>query len=269
MSDVAFLAEELFKRYGTVKRARGPFLYTAKGVRLTDLYQEHGRAILGWDGGSAFTQLKNTLSRGIGGSFYTDCSYRLQKAVCDLLGEERIVLTFTDKKKMLALALSLAPENTSFYLPWAPASPDWSSVSAIAVQPPLPWSEELWLLALKRTKETEAALALMQESDALATSCIPAPIQAAATRSLYNLIKALQERSEKDWFAYDRVLCSYWTRKGPYLYPEVNKEKYTDFVLHCLDCGIVINPSYATSIVPFGADAGVFSKLLKNPFEGV
>ena len=37
---------ELHKRYGAVKRARGCFLYTSKGVRVTDLYQEAGRAIL-------------------------------------------------------------------------------------------------------------------------------------------------------------------------------------------------------------------------------
>ena len=63
------LFNELFKRYGSVKRARGTFLYTKKGVRITDLYQEAGRAILGWEGGSAFTLMKNVISRGQTGSF--------------------------------------------------------------------------------------------------------------------------------------------------------------------------------------------------------
>ena len=45
-------------------------------------------------------------------------------------------------------------------------------------------------------------------------------------------------------------------------------KKYRDFFLHCLDCGMVINPNYdGDSIVPFAADKGVFSKLAKNPFE--
>ena len=52
------LFKELYNRYGAVTRARGCFLYTKKGVRLTDLYQEGGRAILGWEGGNAFTHLK-------------------------------------------------------------------------------------------------------------------------------------------------------------------------------------------------------------------
>ena len=63
------LFTELYKRYGAVTRARGPFFYTKKGVRVTDLYQEAGRAILGWEGGSAFTMFKNVLSRGQTGSF--------------------------------------------------------------------------------------------------------------------------------------------------------------------------------------------------------
>ena len=68
------LAQEISKKYGTVKRCRGPFLYTQKGERLTDLFQEKGRSILGWgkEGSSAFTILKNVLDRGITGSFETD-----------------------------------------------------------------------------------------------------------------------------------------------------------------------------------------------------
>ena len=38
---------EIKKRYGIITRARGSFLYTQKNVRLTDLFQEGGRAILG------------------------------------------------------------------------------------------------------------------------------------------------------------------------------------------------------------------------------
>ena len=86
------------------------------------------------------------------------------------------------------------------------------------------------------------------------------------------MIKALQERSEKDWFVYDKALTSYWERKGPYLYikPDVvSKERYRDFICHCLDNSVVINPYYdKASIVPFGADKGVFSSLVKNPFDG-
>ena len=84
MSDIDFLASEISSRFGTVKRARKCFLYTAKGVRLVDMFQENGRAILGWEGGSAFTMFKNALCRGIAGSFDTDFPYRTKKAVQEL-----------------------------------------------------------------------------------------------------------------------------------------------------------------------------------------
>ena len=53
MFDKNWFADEITTRYGYVKRARGYFLYTEKQVRLTDMFQEAGRAILGWGGGKA------------------------------------------------------------------------------------------------------------------------------------------------------------------------------------------------------------------------
>ena len=89
---------ELLNRYGAVKRARGCFLYTAKGIRITDLYQEGGRAILGWEGSSAFTIMKNIISRGQTGSFIceTSPSYRLQKAVSDLFSSDRTIREYNE-----------------------------------------------------------------------------------------------------------------------------------------------------------------------------
>jgi hypothetical protein len=96
---------------------------------------------------------------------------------------------------------------------------------------------------------------------------IAAPLAAAAVRSVYDMIAALQAREEKDWFCYDTVLTDYWTRRGPYLYPKVPVEHYDAFILHCLECGLVISPDYdMPSIVPYGADKGVFATLQHTPF---
>ena len=86
MNNTEFLRNEIFLRYGNIKRARGNFLYTEKGVRLTDLYREGGRAILGWgsEGSGAFTVFKDVLQRGLTGSFPTAMTYRLQKAISEL-----------------------------------------------------------------------------------------------------------------------------------------------------------------------------------------
>lgn len=260
---------ELFNRYGAVKRARGCFLYTAKGVRVTDLYQEAGRAILGWEGGSAFTMMKNTISRGQNGSFICEAkpSYQLQKAVSELFASDRTVLCFSSQKAALEAGLAVFQDGTSVYRPWNAQNEkiNISEIPGLILTPPLPWAESVFILALDTKKLSENPDALLLVRGAIK---LPYSMEVAYTRSIYNLIKALQEREEKVWFIYDPVLTKYWERRGPYLFPKIPQDKYQDFAIHCLDCGIFISPEYNTpSIVPFGADKGVFTKLKNSPFE--
>ncbi|MDE5898980.1 MAG: hypothetical protein K2H09_06940 [Treponemataceae bacterium] len=263
MTHSDFLASELAARYGFVRRARGCFLYTQKGVRLTDLYQEGGRAILGW-GGSAFTVFKNVLNRGSTGSFDTEFSHRIEKAVCTLLRSPRTALLFSSRQAALKAALTISPADTSFWRPWNPEQTDWTQRDVAIIAPPLPWAQELFIVAAKPELVEVARAAGRQPPDG---ERLPAPLQAAITRAIYDLIAALQTRGEKDWFLYDSVLRPYWTRRGPYLFPNIGEAQYPDFLRHCLDCGIVISPDCNTpSIVPFGAAPGVFTKLKRQPF---
>jgi len=263
------LFTELYTHYGAVTRARGCFLYTKKGVRITDLYQEGGRAVLGWEGGSAFTIFKNVLSRGQTGSFICEDSpsYRLNKAVSELFASDRIALCFSSQKAALEAGLSLFPDETSLYRPWNSQNPKIkiNEMAGLIFAPPLPWAENIFILAAdkKRIEDNPDALLFIRNSVKL-----PFALEAACTKSIHNLIKALQEREEKNWFIYDTVLIKYWNRQGPYLFPKIPENKYKDFALHCLDCGILISPDYnVPSIVPFGADVGVFTKLKNSPFE--
>lgn len=263
MNETDFLAEAIFIRYGNIKRARGPFLYTQKGQRLTDLYQENGRAILGWGGSSAFTMMKNALERGATGSFKTCFSGRLEKAVNALFfGVHRSIFLFSHKQDCLSCALSVSPQCTLFWKPWASAAVDLSLIDCIVLEPPLPWTSGIFILAVRDS------LAHINPEAFKRNIRLPSPMEAAVARSLYNLIAALQERQEKDWFIYDKAILPYWQRTGPYLYPKVPQAQYHDFVLHCLELGIVIQPVYGQpSIVPFGADKGVLEILRKNPFS--
>ncbi len=271
-------ALELYKRYGTVKRARGCFLYTAKNVRLTDLCQENGRAILGWGGSSSFTMLKNFLNRGANGSFITDCSFRLEKAVSTLLNSKRNLLFFCSKEKCTEAAQKFGGEENFFYKPWLldkdENSINWSEKKYVMLQFPLAWAQEIYVLAVRFDNEKDSLSSVLEETKRIKSEYkfflteIPSPLKAAYARSVYNLIAALQERSEKDWFLWDKVLNPYFVRKGPYLYTKLNDSDYDDFALFCLDLGIVINPQSQTeSIVPFGADRGVLNSLKKSPFK--
>ncbi len=263
MTDL-YLYSEIFSRFGTVQRARGCFLYTKKGVRLTDLYQEGGRAVLGW-GGTAFTRFKNVLNRGITGSYITEFEVQTQKAVAKLLNSPRTVLFYPSYASALKAALTVSPNGTAFYKPWNPAESDFSGQDCVIIAPPLPWTQTVYIVA---AIPEVAEVALAAGRTVPPSVRIPAPLNAAVARALFDLAAELPRRSEKDWFLYDNLISAYWERKGPYLFPKVQEEQYKLFVLHCLDCALVISPDYNTpSIVPFGADRGVFSKLKQKPFD--
>ena len=277
------LYNEIFTRFGAVTRARNCFLYTKKGVRLTDMFQENGRAILGWDAGNAFTFLKNTLNRAQVGGFICEDKgrhYRLEKAVslllssaaCDEKSLHRKVFVFSSKGDAVAAALTFS-ESTGMWRPWISENVDWAGTDCVVIQPPLPWTDSIYILAVREDKVpandkgTASDKAATKIVTAKNTIALPFAVEVAVTRSIYNLIAELKVREEKNWFLYDPVLTKYWTRKGPYLYPKIPQEEYDAFVLHCLECEIIINPDFnQPSIVPFGADRGVFTKLKNNPF---
>ena len=246
MTELEIFAEDIFSRYGAITRARGSFLYTKKTVRLTDLYREGGRAILGWGGGAAFTALKNTLNRGITGSFRTELSAQLPRAVSALLdgkkgGEpSRTVYVCASDKEIY----STIGKDIPVYRPWDYEQTDYSAKDAVIIAPPFPWATQIVLLAVRKGCASGAT--------ALTNAALQAPITAGVCRSIYDLIKAQSEMQEKDFYIYDPVLTRYWLRKGPWLLPKVPREVYRDFVRHCLDCAIAISPIYDTpSIVPF------------------
>lgn len=258
--DKKTLSKEIYKRFNVVKRARNCFLYTKKEIRLTDLYQENGRAILGWDAGDAFTQFKNTLNRGVTGFYQTEDKSRLKKAVSQLFNSQRDLFFFSNKADALKAGLLISPESSSMYKPWQPYNTDWTKIKSIVIEPPFPWTDSIYILAVDSELCTDET-SFQQEIQ------LPFPLQVGITRAIYNLIKAIEVRQEKDWFIYDTVLTKYWTRKGPYLYPKVPEEKYDEFIIHCLDCGVIINPDYnQPSIIPYGADKGVFTPLKNKPF---
>ena len=255
------LYEEIFSRYGAVTRARGCFLYTKKGVRLTDMFQAGGRAILGWGGGEAFTRFKNIMNRGLTGNFITEYSDKIDRACSDLFASYKKVFFYNDLKKALAEAEKICPESFGEWKPWSGVNFD-ASVFA----PPLPWCENIFILAVPETFSSQSTLSELSDSpDSVSPKnniVLPSALVASMTRIMYDLIQALQNREEKNWFIYDSILTKFFERKGPYLYPKIAEKEYDDFVKKCLDAGVVISPEYCTpSIIPFGADKGVFTKL--------
>lgn len=256
---------EISNRFGYVKRARGTFLYTEKNVRVTDMYLENGRAILGWGndngqtGTASFLKIKNLINRGLTGSFDTSFSKQLDKAVSDLLNAQCNAYVFFDLDKAKETALSISSQLVTYY-PWCGLLCNNGIVSdfeCVLLAPPLPWSDNLYILAVRKDITT---LFLPERA--------PAALVGGIARSIYDLIAELPKRTEKKWFLYDVYLKDYFIRKGPYLFPKMPEEKYDSFVKHCLDCNLAISPDYdIPSIVPYGADKGVFTLLKNNPWK--
>jgi len=262
MNNIDWFNTEFVKRYGSVKRARGCYWYTEKGVRLVDLWQEDGRAILGWGAcnSKAFEVLKNTISRGQTGSFPTDYSKRFTKAVLQLVNTALCNKTTSENSIELYTSVSLITDSSiARKLPtWRP----WSNVftSAMIVQVPFAWTESVYIVVSNKAYKIENELALP-------IAPVSGAYLAAATRAIYSLIAVLDERKECHFKRFDNSLKKYFTREGPYLTAHTDI-LYEKFVLHCLDCGIVINPNKTLpSIVPFGANPGDFRKLDRTPFS--
>ena len=104
----AWLRNAIDDRYGFVRRARGCYLYTEKGVRLTDLWLDGGRALLGWDGGKARTAFKDTLERGATGSYDSGMTSRAVTAVKKLLPAEYSIIRFYSRERARLIDLKSA-----------------------------------------------------------------------------------------------------------------------------------------------------------------
>ena len=298
---VCWLKDEIKKRYGNVKRARGIYLYTEKSVRLTDCFLDGGRAILGHGGGKAKTAFKDCFERGANGFYDSGLLPAFEKSVKQLLPRNfTTIRLYTEKTAapLEGISYSLesarekadaALEQTNFSLDnsqkkaepvlWRP----WLEISGksteqptgypkiqivhnvegdfpaiVKIVPPFPYATELCVYAFS-TACGEEMLQNLPKND-----IVPAPLLAAFTRGFYDLKIALGTYTENDFKANSKVFEPFFIRNQCYLFPKIPEEKYKDFVLKCLDIGIVISPDYnVPSIMPWRANPGDLKKISK------
>lgn len=252
--------EEFVKRYGTVSRARGCYLYTQKGVRITDLYLDGGRAILGrsCSASKAFKVFKNTIDRGQTGLFPNMYETRFEKAALSLLKGYDHARWFASEESLERAVRESPWGAASLWRPWNGCENEAFEADAAAVCIPFALCGSGYA-ALFKDKNG----ALPPPSD----ECSPALLNA-ASRALYDLAHELTLRGEKDFALFDSVLARYFTRRGAYLAPKVGENRYADFFLHCLDCALLLPPVYGLpAFVPFGASLGDFAHLKRTVFE--
>jgi hypothetical protein len=252
--------------YGFVRRARFCYLYTQSGTRLTDLCQAGGRAILGWNCGSANTAFENVFNRGVhvgapwvpgagdtaaAGIVTTEEEHRLERAVRALFAPPQ------QNAPQFHVTLVRADAIPPALPQWRPWSGDTSvdTSDALYFLPPFPLASDWAIVVTKTIPPASGAIHL------------PPCFLAGITRSIYDLIAELPKRGEAGWARYDRYLTPFWERRGPYLYPKVCEAEYPAFVARCLDAHLVISPRYGVpSIIPWGANPGDFTLLGCNAY---
>ena len=303
---VCWLKDEIKKRYGNVKRARGIYLYTEKSVRLTDCFLDGGRAILGHGGGKAKTAFKDCFERGANGFYDSGLLPAFEKAVKQLLPSNfTTIRLYTEKTAAplegISFSSESAPKKASavseqtrcvlesaqkkaepvLWRPWLEISgksteqptgyPKIQIVhniegdfpAIVKIVPPFPYATELCVYAFSSACGEEM-LQNLPKND-----IVPAPLLAAFTRGFYDLKIALGAYTENDFKANSKVFEPFFIRNQCYLFPKIPEEKYKDFVLKCLDIGIVISPDYnVPSIMPWRANPGDIKRISKINLEG-
>ena len=233
----------IHKKYGNITRCRGPYLYTEKGVRLVDMYQDGGRAILGRGNGNGkyMLALKNAMAKGLTSSFTSCNKHRAEKAIRELLPEFSHVSFFASQEKLNNVIADSALQTVSIWLPFGENN---SQSDAVIVVPPFAFDVNIFILVTKTPLSTP--------SDAIA-DCIFAGL----ARAFYDYQKEIPNRTEEKLAIYDAILAPYFTRKGHWLIPNISKESYRNFVLKSIEIGLLFSPNEETpSVVPFGVNMG-------------
>ncbi len=267
--------DEIKNRYGNVNRARGVYLYTEKGVRLVDMYLDAGRSIMGRGNGNGRSMLmfKNAMAKGLTSNFESGRQYRANKAILSTAKGFENVHFFSSKEscafaicKALSIDFSFGDIHTNsmdswlykngipMWNPWAFETLEDENLAYVV--PPFLLSQNIHIVVTKGSVE-------MPCTDTNIASCSFDGL----ARSFYDYEKEKENVSEKDFCIFDDVFNTYFNRKSCYLFPKMNEQHYKDFVIHCMDKGLLLSPYYnVPSIVPIGVNLGDFKKLSQSPF---
>ncbi len=282
MQELKWLTKEISKRYGNVRRCRGCYLYTEKGIRLTDCFLDGGRTILGWDGGKARTAFKNALERGATG-FYTCSSLsRLATAVKKLLPSE-----YTEIRWLYGSELTYSEADSAFAAGGSAfgaagnskgaardAVCDADKLAAVKASSVLwrPWLDfsadaeasvtRYPKITMRFTEERPDIIRIIPPFPWAADICfyafkdtytevgsfvpenaiLPFPLAEAYTRAFFDMKTALGEYGEAQFKQFTKQLSPFFERKACYLFPKADIKDYESFVLKALDAGVVISP---------------------------
>ena len=259
---------ELLKLLPRVLRARDFHLYLDNGKRLTDLWLQGGRAVLGHKPSRVLLELKNAAERGLFTSLPHHLERRFIKALEEFFPGRAFRLYLDNGSLCRAIEKAGIAGGVSIWRPFMevqkkpsqkkpsiePQEPQTEPQTADTasdgetplIRPVLPWPLGPEVLALEKSLDASFP----------AGELIPPVLLAPAARALYNLAAAIKApgqnrlRYQKIEMALgnqkaDRKGGSPWQQNGIYLTVEqdMKMEEYKILFLRFLEGGFLIPPS--------------------------
>ena len=237
---------ELLRLVPGVLRARDFHLYLEGGKRLTDLWRQGGRALLGHKRPRVVNELKNAAERGLFSALPHPLEKRFLKALAGFFPGRAFRLYLNEGSMYRALETAGVSGNVPLWRPFL------EKVTVTFFTPVLPWSPGPEVLVLEKSLD-----ASFPPGD-----LIPPVLLAVAARALYDLAAVLKENKIPRYPKIEKALGPVWRRQGVYLTTDANGAQYTAMFKKFLEGGFLIPPSAEEpAILPFVMSQGEEAKL--------
>lgn len=200
-----------------IRRARDYHVYDFSGQRFLDLWLDDGRAFLGHKYGRTILMMKNCLEKGLSAAYPGVWEDRLLRQVKLLYPEIRDC----------SVVFSGLENNYPLVRPFENDELLFNSIFELLI--PTPGSTLVKVLCNcgKNTEELPPS------------SAIPQFLYSALCRSLADLVAIKKTLNPAKWNNFN---APFWERKGPWLFPTVNKGEYKKIFSTLLKEGIILSP---------------------------
>ena len=262
---------ELLRLLPRVLRARDFYLYLEGGKRLTDLWRDGGKAVLGHKPPKVLRELKNAAERGLFCPLPHPMERRFIKALEKFFPGRsfRLFLNESSLYRALEEAGYSGPFQDPAFPPYDPGKgkvslwrPFLEKVTDTAPEtvidtifiPVLPWSLGPAVLVLDKSVETSFPPGEL----------IPPVLLAPAVRAVHDLAALMKAPVCRPYRKIEKALggqqSGLWRRRGIYL--STGAEEYAALFMKFLEGGFLLPPSRVEpAILPFTMSDGEESKL--------